>query len=131
VRWLVPLTSALIVSGTIAHRLQIGLSRTIQQPPSIIDPTAPSFGAVCDVRDREAQDSDPDSWIPAPSQSDCLLASAEPGARWVTLGAVELDGSVTSLSCLVGPATAIAAVLYVPAEDMDGVVSEACLRTWL
>jgi len=84
----------LIVSGTIAHGLEVGLARTIQQPPAMIDPTPP-------------------------------------GARWVTLGAVAPDGSVTSLNCLPRPASLVAALLYLPAEDMNAVVSEVCLRTWL
>ena len=94
--WLLPWTSVLVVSATIAHGLEVGLARTMQQPVSIIEPTP--------------------------------VTSA---ARWLTLGAVQLDGSVTSLSCLTNAASAVAAVLYVPAEDMDRVISELCLRSWL
>jgi hypothetical protein len=130
-RWLVPWTSVLIVSATIAHGLDVGLARPVQQPPSILEPTAVTSAAGCDAHGREARDSDVNLWIPAPPRSDCLLASVEPGARWVTLGAVDLNGSVTSLSCLVGPASVVAAVLYVPVEEMDGVISGVCLRTWL
>ena len=120
-----------MMSGTIAHGLEVGLARTTQQPPSTVKQAAVTSGAGCDARGRGARGSDLDPWIPAPPQSECLLAAAEPGARWVTLGAFEQDGSVSSLSCLEVPEIAVTAVLYVPAEDMDRVVSEVCLRTWL
>lgn len=48
-----------------------------------------------------------------------LLASGEPGAHWLTLGAVEPDESVTSLSCLASLDRGVPAVVYVPAEDFD------------
>ena len=130
-RWLAPSTSVLIVSATIAHGLDVGLARPVQQPPSIIEPNAVTSAPGCDARDREARDSDLNPWFPAPPRSDCQLASVEPGARWVTLGAVDLNGSVTSLSCLAGPASVVAAELYVPVEEMDGVIAGVCLRTWL
>src|SRR5215472_15070510 len=51
---------------------------------------------------------------------------ASTASRWVTLGSVSTDKSVTSLNCLARPNIVTTAALYVRAEVFDAVVSEVC-----
>src|SRR5215468_9041133 len=60
--WLVPWTGALMMSGTIAHGLEVGLARTTQQPPSTVEQAAVTSGAGCDARGRGARGADLDPW---------------------------------------------------------------------
>jgi hypothetical protein len=129
-QWLLPWTSVLILCGTIAHALDAGLPRTQHEPlPGLASAMARSNVSCPDGDEVRSVDLDP--WIPAPPQNDCPLESAEPGAHWLTLGAVESDGSVTSLNCLASADRVVHGMFYVPAEEMDAVVSEVCLKTWL
>ena len=130
-RWLLPWASVLILSGSMAYALDAGLARMSHEPPHIVASSTLTLGAGCDPRGGGAREGDQDQWTPARLQNDCTLASAEPGARWLTLGAIESDGSVTSLSCLARTDRVVADPLYVPAEDMDAAVSEVCLKTGL
>ena len=52
-------------------------------------------------------------------------------SRWVTLGSVNADKSVTSLNCLARPDIVTSDALYVRAEDFDAVVWEVCSEVWL
>ena len=130
-RWLLPWISVLILSATIAHALDTTLARTVQEPLMTVASTAVTSNTGCHVRGGAARSIDTDPWITLTSRNGCPLTPAEPGAHWITLGAVEAYGSVTSLNCLARSDRVVPAVLHVPAEDMDAVVSQVCLKTWL
>jgi hypothetical protein len=102
-QWLLPWTCTLILSATIVHALEAGLARTLSEPTPIVASTTGTSDAGCYARGGGAQDIDMDPRVPVPPRNKCPLTPAEPGAHWRTLGAVESDGSITSLSCLVRP----------------------------
>jgi hypothetical protein len=123
----------LILSGTMAHALEDRLARTLHEPPPpMAVATAATSDANCDARGGAAEGVDQVVERPStPQAKDCLLATAQPGARWLTLGSVESDGTIMSLSCLARPERVVGDVLFFPAEHMDAVVAEVCLKTWL
>ena len=128
---LLPWTSVLVLSGSIAYALEAVVAQTLDEPSAIVKATASESDDGCDARSRPLRVDKSQRNPPLFKAKDCRMASAEPGAHWLTLGGVESEGSVMSVMCLAGPDRAVDAVLYVPAEDMDAVVAKVCLRTWL